>query len=48
MNDNQTTTLSSIIDKLRNLQDNPTKYHDKEINNVINVIEDLINRMIEM
>jgi len=48
MNDNQTTTLSSIIDKLRNLQDNPTKYHDKEINNVINVIEDLINRIIDM
>ena len=48
MNDNQTTTLSSIIDKLTTLQDNPGKYHDKEINNVINVIEDLINRMIEM
>jgi hypothetical protein len=48
MNDNQTTTLNSILDKLRTLEENNTKYQDKEINNVINVIEDLINRMINM
>ena len=48
MNDNQTTTLNSIIDKLRSLEDNHAKYHDKETNNVINVIDDLINRMIQM
>ena len=48
INDNQTTTLNSIVDKLKTLEDNHSRYHDKEINDVINVIEDLINRMIDM
>ena len=48
MNKNQTTTLNSVLDKLRTLENNHAKYHDKEINNIINVIEDLINRMIDM
>jgi len=30
------------------LEDSHAKYHDKEINNVINVVEDLINRIIDM
>jgi hypothetical protein len=48
MNDNQIATLNSMLNKLRMLENNHTKYHDKEINNVINVLEDLINRVITM
>jgi hypothetical protein len=48
MNDDQITALNSMLNKLRMLEDNHDKYHDKEINSVINVIEDLINRIINM
>jgi len=48
VNDNQITALSSMTNKLRILVDSHAKYHDKEINNVINVMEDLINRIIDM
>lgn len=48
MNDNQITALNSMTNKLRMLEDSHAKYHDKEINNVINVMEDLINRIIDM
>jgi len=37
-----------MLIKLRMFEDNHAKYHDKEITNVINVIEDLINRIIDM
>jgi hypothetical protein len=48
MNDDQITALNSMLNKLRMLEDNRTKYHDREINSVVNVIEDLINRIIYM
>jgi len=48
MNDNQITVLNSMTNKLSMLEDSHAKYHDREINNVINVIEDLINRIIDM
>ncbi len=48
MNDDQITALNSMLNKLRMLEDNHAKYHDREINSVINVIEDLINRIIDM
>ena len=48
MNHNEITALNSMTNKLSMLEDSHAKYHDKEINNVINVIEDLINRIIDM
>ncbi|MDN5847697.1 MAG: hypothetical protein L0H53_15640, partial [Candidatus Nitrosocosmicus sp.] len=48
MNDDQITALNSMLNKLRMLEDNRTKYHDREINSVIIVIEDLINRIIDI
>ena len=40
--------LNSMLNKLRMLEENQAKYHDREINSVINVIEDLISRIIDM
>ncbi len=48
MNNDQVIALNSLLDKLRILENNHIKYHDKEINRVINVIEDVINKIINI
>jgi hypothetical protein len=48
INNDQVIAINSILDKLRILEHNHIKYRDKEINRVINVIEDLINRIIDI
>ncbi|MDQ3084370.1 MAG: hypothetical protein M3Q77_06090 [Thermoproteota archaeon] len=48
MNNDQITALNSMLNKLRILENNHVKYHDKEIDRVINVIEDLINRIVDI
>jgi hypothetical protein len=47
INDVQMNALNSMLNKLRMLEENKAKYHDREINSVINVIEDLISRIID-
>ena len=48
MNNDQVIALNSLLDKLRMLENNHIKYHDKEINRVINVIEDVISKIIDI
>lgn len=48
MNNDQVIALNSLLDKLRILENNHIEYHDKEINRVINVIEDVINKIINI
>ncbi len=48
INNDQLIALNSMLDKLRILDDNHIKYHDKEVNRVINVIEDVISKIISI
>ena len=48
MNNDQIIALNSLLDKLMILENNHIKHHDKEINRVINVIEDVISKIIDI
>ena len=48
INNDQVIALNSLLAKLRILENNHIKYHDKELNRVINVIEDVINKIINI
>jgi hypothetical protein len=48
MGSNQITALNPIISQLRNLNEGQNNYHKNNINRVIDVIDELVNRVINM
>lgn len=45
---NQISTLTSIISQLRLLNDNNEKYHKNDITNVMDIIDEMINKVINL
>lgn|SRR6185437_852548 len=39
-------TINSIVDKLHKLNDNHDKYHDSDLNTVINIVDQLLNKIL--
>lgn len=48
LNTNQLSALTSIIDQLRLLNDNHEKYHKEDITNVMDVIDEMVNKVINL
>jgi len=48
LNNNQISALTTIINQLRILNDKHNKYHKNDITNVMNVIEQMINKVINL
>jgi hypothetical protein len=45
---NQISTLTSIISQIRLLNDNNEKYHKNDITNVMDIIDEMINKVINL
>ncbi len=45
-NDEQSSILNSIVDKLYKLENNHDKYHDNNLISVINIIEQVLDRIL--
>lgn len=48
LNTKQMSALTSIIDQLRLLNDNHEKYHKDDLTNVMNVIDEMIIKVINL
>ncbi len=48
LNNNQISALTSIINQLRILNDNHDKYHKNDITSIMNVIEEMVNKVINL
>ncbi|MBA3750457.1 MAG: hypothetical protein H0X03_06120 [Nitrosopumilus sp.] len=48
LNNEQLITINSIIDKLSLIKNNHDKYHDKHVESVMNIIEQLLNKLLQV